>query len=143
MDELEECTICHQKSDQMLMLTCVHDPCIECALTRYAREPKGRRNVKMFGVRRTPARYADRPRPSTLAASSSLNACCHRAERFIDPHADPTRYPQPQQAQTADICTPLAPGGRFLGVGASRAHAGEVRGLDAGYGPLRGLFRRR
>ena len=42
MEENEECVICHQFNDQMLMLQCVHDPCINCAAAHYAQEFKGK-----------------------------------------------------------------------------------------------------
>ena len=36
MDISEKCQICKQTSDQMLMLACIHDPCINCAASAYA-----------------------------------------------------------------------------------------------------------
>jgi hypothetical protein len=42
MDDNEECVICHQYNEQMLMLQCVHDPCINCAAIHYAEEFKGK-----------------------------------------------------------------------------------------------------
>lgn len=42
MDETEECVICHQPNEQMLMLTCVHDPCINCAVEHYSKESNGK-----------------------------------------------------------------------------------------------------
>lgn len=36
MEDNTECVMCHEFNDQMLMLTCVHDPCIECAAAYYA-----------------------------------------------------------------------------------------------------------
>ena len=34
------CAICRQNNDQLLMLTCSHDPCIECASLHYIKELK-------------------------------------------------------------------------------------------------------
>lgn len=34
-EEQQPCVICHQPNEQMLMLSCVHDPCINCAATQY------------------------------------------------------------------------------------------------------------
>ncbi len=36
--------MCHKFNDQMLMLTCVHDPCISCAATYYLEEARGKTN---------------------------------------------------------------------------------------------------
>ena len=37
MNEVSEtCSICSKPNDQMLMLSCVHDPCINCAATTFA-----------------------------------------------------------------------------------------------------------
>lgn len=30
-----ECCVCHKNNDQLLMLSCGHDPCIDCAATNY------------------------------------------------------------------------------------------------------------
>lgn len=38
MDVSEFCHICKKPSDQILMLACVHDVCIECAATNYAEQ---------------------------------------------------------------------------------------------------------
>ena len=34
----ETCNICNKPNDQMLMLSCVHDPCINCAASAYAEQ---------------------------------------------------------------------------------------------------------
>lgn len=36
MDISEVCNICKVPNDQMLMLACPHDPCINCAASAYA-----------------------------------------------------------------------------------------------------------
>ena len=36
MDISDTCKICKQPNDQMLMLACDHDPCINCAASAYA-----------------------------------------------------------------------------------------------------------
>ena len=36
MDASELCALCNKANDQMLMLACVHDPCIHCAATAFA-----------------------------------------------------------------------------------------------------------
>lgn len=36
MNISENCFICKKQSDQMLMLSCVHDPCINCAASAFA-----------------------------------------------------------------------------------------------------------
>ena len=38
MDISEVCNLCNKPNDQMLMLKCVHDPCINCAATTYAEQ---------------------------------------------------------------------------------------------------------
>lgn len=38
MDVSEFCHICKKPNDQMLMLACVHDVCINCAATSYAEQ---------------------------------------------------------------------------------------------------------
>ena len=38
MDVSEFCNLCKKPNDQMLMLACVHDPCINCAATAYAEQ---------------------------------------------------------------------------------------------------------
>jgi|JI6StandDraft_1071083.scaffolds.fasta_scaffold09321_4 hypothetical protein len=44
MEEDQECVMCHEYNDQMLMLTCVHDPCISCAASSYLEEARGKAN---------------------------------------------------------------------------------------------------
>lgn len=36
MDISDVCCICNQTNDDMLMLSCVHNPCITCAASAYA-----------------------------------------------------------------------------------------------------------
>ena len=36
MDISDTCQLCKQSNDQMLMLACDHDPCINCAASAYA-----------------------------------------------------------------------------------------------------------
>ena len=36
MDVSDTCSLCKKSSDQMLMLSCVHDPCINCAANSFA-----------------------------------------------------------------------------------------------------------
>lgn len=37
MNEVSEnCSLCNKPNDQMLMLSCVHDPCINCAASAFA-----------------------------------------------------------------------------------------------------------
>lgn len=39
MSEVSEtCSLCNKPNDQMLMLSCVHDPCINCAASAYAEQ---------------------------------------------------------------------------------------------------------
>jgi hypothetical protein len=39
MNEVNEiCSLCNKPNDQMLMLSCVHDPCINCAASAYAEQ---------------------------------------------------------------------------------------------------------
>ena len=38
MDVNEVCSLCKKPNDQMLMLACVHDPCINCAASAYAEQ---------------------------------------------------------------------------------------------------------
>lgn len=38
MDVSDTCYICKKPSDQMLMLSCVHDPCIDCAASSFAEQ---------------------------------------------------------------------------------------------------------
>ena len=39
MNEVSEtCNLCNKPNDQMLMLSCVHDPCINCAASAYAEQ---------------------------------------------------------------------------------------------------------
>lgn len=39
MNEISEnCNLCNKPNDQMLMLSCVHDPCINCAASAYAEQ---------------------------------------------------------------------------------------------------------
>lgn len=38
MDVSDTCSICKKPSDQMLMLSCVHDPCINCAASNFAEQ---------------------------------------------------------------------------------------------------------
>lgn len=39
MNEVSEtCSLCNKPNDQMLMLSCVHDPCINCAATAFAEQ---------------------------------------------------------------------------------------------------------
>jgi hypothetical protein len=38
MDISEVCNLCNKPNDQMLMLKCVHDPCINCAASTYAEQ---------------------------------------------------------------------------------------------------------
>jgi hypothetical protein len=40
-DQQQPCVICGQQHEQMLMLSCVHDPCINCAAIHYVEnEPR-------------------------------------------------------------------------------------------------------
>jgi hypothetical protein len=38
MNSNETCNLCSKPNDQMLMLACVHDPCINCAASAYAEQ---------------------------------------------------------------------------------------------------------
>lgn len=38
MDVSDTCSICKKPSDQMLMLSCVHDPCLNCAASNFAEQ---------------------------------------------------------------------------------------------------------
>lgn len=38
MDVSDTCNVCKKVSDQMLMLSCVHDPCINCAASSFAEQ---------------------------------------------------------------------------------------------------------
>ena len=39
MNEVSEnCSLCNKPNDQMLMLSCVHDPCINCAASAFAQQ---------------------------------------------------------------------------------------------------------
>lgn len=38
MDISEVCNLCNKPNDQMLMLKCVHDPCVNCAASTYAEQ---------------------------------------------------------------------------------------------------------
>lgn len=38
MTDVETCNLCNKPNDQMLMLSCVHDPCINCAASAYAEQ---------------------------------------------------------------------------------------------------------
>ena len=38
MDVSDTCFICKKTNDQMLMLSCVHDPCINCAASAFAEQ---------------------------------------------------------------------------------------------------------
>ena len=51
MDSSEVWNLCSKPNDQMLMLKCVHDPCINCAATTYAEQIhiKGQSNQVIFG----------------------------------------------------------------------------------------------
>ena len=51
MDVSEFCSLCDKPNDQILMLACVHDPCINCASVSYAEQVhiKGQNpHVKMY-----------------------------------------------------------------------------------------------
>ena len=65
--------ICHQFNDQMLMLQCVHDPCINCAAVHYAEEFKGKLKnyVPPTRLSTTLANSVEKERHLTLVASSS------------------------------------------------------------------------
>jgi len=36
MNIIDVCHICKQSNDDMLMLSCVHNPCVNCATSAYA-----------------------------------------------------------------------------------------------------------
>lgn len=38
MNANDTCSICKKPNDQMLMLSCVHDPCINCAASSFAEQ---------------------------------------------------------------------------------------------------------
>lgn len=55
MDVSEFCNLCKKPNDQMLMLACVHDPCINCAATSYAEQV----HIKGQNPDVTPTSYLD------------------------------------------------------------------------------------
>jgi hypothetical protein len=62
MDLSELCNLCNKPNDQMLMLACVHDPCINCAATSYAEQIhiKGQSNqVPINLFRATSAKFVE------------------------------------------------------------------------------------
>lgn len=55
-EEILPCVMCHQHHEQMLMLTCMHDPCINCAAVHYCSSQPSSSNVYSLSlVRSTPA----------------------------------------------------------------------------------------
>ncbi len=63
------CNICKKNSDQMLMLSCVHDPCINCAASTFAEQVhvKGQNSDVLFALSRsTYAKFVAKRRSSIL-----------------------------------------------------------------------------
>jgi hypothetical protein len=52
--------MCEQHNEQMLMLSCVHDPCIDCAATHYVDNEPHNSSVSILKYRFTHAPNADR-----------------------------------------------------------------------------------
>lgn len=51
MDINDVCQVCKQTNDDMLMLSCVHNPCVNCAASAYAEIvhiKNGNPNVKLL-----------------------------------------------------------------------------------------------
>lgn len=66
------CNICKKNSDQMLMLSCVHDPCINCAASTFAEQVhvKGQSSdVQSTLSRSTYAKFVAKKRNSILVQS--------------------------------------------------------------------------
>lgn len=61
-EEQQPCVMCDQHNEQMLMLSCVHDPCIDCAATHYVDNEPHNSPVSTLKSRFTPAPNADRKR---------------------------------------------------------------------------------
>ena len=64
MNEVSEtCSLCNKPNDQMLMLSCVHDPCINCAATAFAEQVHIKGQNKEVPI----------PPPSSISARSADN----------------------------------------------------------------------
>lgn len=51
MDINDVCQVCKQSNDDMLMLNCIHNPCVNCAASAYAEIvhiKKGNPNVRII-----------------------------------------------------------------------------------------------
>lgn len=59
-EEQQPCVICGQHHEQMLMLSCVHDPCINCAATHYVESEPRNSKVPSHTPRSTTAHAVDR-----------------------------------------------------------------------------------
>ena len=49
-EEILPCVMCDQHHEQMLMLTCMHDPCINCAAVHYCSTQPSNSNVCLFVI---------------------------------------------------------------------------------------------
>lgn len=60
MDINDVCQVCKQTNDDMLMLSCVHNPCVNCAASAYAEIvhiKNGNPNVCIYISRSTYVKY--------------------------------------------------------------------------------------
>ena len=61
MDINDVCQVCKQSNDDMLMLSCVHNPCVNCAASAYAEIvhiKNGNPNVFFLSYRSTFVKFA-------------------------------------------------------------------------------------
>ena len=67
MDQPQPCTKCKNLPEDILMLACGHDLCLDCASDRLAFEMKKKKpaNVFLLAARALSARFATRGLPST------------------------------------------------------------------------------
>ncbi len=71
-EQQEPCVVCREHHDQMLMLSCVHDPCINCAAKHYVETEPEDSNVPPTTFRLTHALPADRRLSSITPVSSNF-----------------------------------------------------------------------
>ena len=71
----ENCCLCNKPNDQMLMLSCVHDPCINCAASAFAEQIhiKGRsKEVKSHELRSMSVKFVGKRQFSIARPSLNL-----------------------------------------------------------------------
>ncbi len=73
MDQPQPCTKCKKLPEDILMLACSHDLCLDCASERLAFEMKKKKpaNVSVSSLRASSAKFATNAQPSTPKASQN------------------------------------------------------------------------